>query len=177
MVRVLDVGSGLTPDYRATDAIDMGTKNSSRLKHDEDWHLYGQVIYLGVSKKKIKQLQEYRDKNINFIWHVNYNNQLPYPDKTFDLVVSHASLASPSLSEPNAFREVYRVLKRGGKIEIGSSSLPKEWVNYITQNMKNVGFKKIQLKKRIIDTRLFTHEIKGVYKAKGFKNDVIYGVK
>ena len=99
-----------------------------------------------MAETKIKELQNYRDNHINQMWGINYNIRLPYPDNKFDLVVSHSSLAV--FGEPKAYREVYRVLKKGGIIEVRGAALPKDRIDRITKNLTNAHFTNIQLSKQ-----------------------------
>ena len=169
--RVLDLGSGLNPDYRATDMVDYQKENAKVLIHEEKNHFKFQIRPLGMSESRIKELQNYRDTHINAKWGVNYNARLPYPDNTFDIIVSHASLAA--FGELKAYKEAYRVLKRDGIIEVAASELPRDWIDRITKHLKDARFAEIKISKKRQDKRLFLHNLED----KRFKDDVIYAKK
>ena len=170
MSRILDIGSGLMPDYRATDAIDYQTRSSSNIKQNEQFHINGQILHLGVSKNRVNYLKKYRDSNIHFKWNVDFNSYLPYADNTFNKIVSHSSIIA--FGKISAYKEIYRVLKHGVSVEIRSASgVSDNLINKTISVMKKVGFKKIKVLKNIKDTRLFAHE------TNYFRNDCVYGIK
>jgi len=166
-MKVLDMGSSLNPDIRATDAVEYDT-NKRYLKKEEGYCI-SQALDLGLTKDDIKKLQSHRNRNIKIIFGINYNDRVPYRNNTFDLVVSHASMAM--LGEIYAYKEAYRVLKRGGILEVGAAHLSDYDTGRVINHMTKSGFEIIAHKQKIQDTRLFFSNLKRM------KNDVIYGVK
>lgn len=87
--RVLDVGAGISPDVRATHAIDLR-------KPDETF-----------SGLKYQYGYDFNKETTN----------MPYSDNYFDIVVSYGALGRNFWSQ-NIFSEIYRVLRPGGHFEL-----------------------------------------------------------
>lgn len=90
---VLDLGAGMHPDYRATHAIDL-------VKPEKTF------------------------KGLKYKWGYNFNKEttnLPYKDNSFDVVVSIGSLGR-NFESRNIYKEIYRVLKPGGRLEFNPDS-------------------------------------------------------
>lgn len=87
--KVLDIGAGISPDVRATHAIDLE-------KPDETF-----------SNLKYQWGYDFNKETTD----------LPYPDNYFNVVVSYGALGRNFWSK-NIFRESYRVLKLGGHFEL-----------------------------------------------------------
>ncbi|MEM3526459.1 MAG: class I SAM-dependent methyltransferase, partial [Candidatus Jordarchaeaceae archaeon] len=66
--------------------------------------------------------------------------ELPFPDNTFDLVAAHEVLDSIVVGRDKVLREIYRVLKKGGKF-VFSTSLPKY---LLIRKCSKLGFKNFQ---------------------------------
>lgn len=84
--------------------------------------LDGDARILEIAQKKAEQA------GVNGIsWEEGFAFELPYPDSTFDLVVS--SLMTHHLTLENkrrTFREVHRVLKPGGRFFIADFGVPRD---------------------------------------------------
>lgn len=88
----------------------------------------------------IKNHEFNNDTSVNYI--AGSAENLPFEDKTFDSVV--ATLIFCSVGDPDkALKEVYRVLKPGGKIYFIEHVLPEEAVYRNTVNTLNSTWKKI----------------------------------
>ena len=91
--KVLDIGAGDNPDLRATHAIDL-TK------------------------------PERTYKNLNYKWGYDFNKEsinLPYKGNIFDVVVSYGGLGR-NFESAKIYKEIYRVLRPGGRLEFNPSS-------------------------------------------------------
>jgi SAM-dependent methyltransferase len=166
-MKVLDMGSGILPDKRATDGVEYS--NDKVFLKQEEKSAISQAVDYGIPLQTISQLRKYRDTHIKIIFGINYNRRLPYADNTFDLVTSMASVAA--FGTITAYTEAYRVLKHNGILEISGARLPKAWVPQISKLMKQSGFKKIHLKTKLQDTGLFRVGLTI------FKKDTVYGEK
>lgn len=108
--KVLDVGAGDNPDYRATHSIDL-----------------------------MKPQDRY--KGLNCKWGYDFNKEstnLPYPDNSFHVVVSYGGLGR-NFESKNICKEIYRVLKSGGRFEFNPDS--ENSVKWI----KDAGFKNLHM--------------------------------
>lgn len=109
---VLDIGAGSHPDYRATHAIDL-VKPEIRVK--------------GLRNK----------------WGYDFNSEttnLPYKDNSFHVVVSYGGLGR-NFESKNICKEIYRVLKSGGRFEFNPDSKKSlKW-------LKEAGLKKLHMEK------------------------------
>lgn len=66
--------------------------------------------------------------------------KLPFPDNTFDLVAAHEVLDSIVVGRDKILKEIYRVIKRGGKF-VFSTALSKY---ILIRKCAKIGFKKFQ---------------------------------
>jgi len=102
---VLDMGAGDAPDARATHAIDLATPR----------HKFSSIQY--------KTGYDLQKSSI----------QLPYTSNLFDRVVSYGALGF-NFETRNIYKEIYRILIPGGKLEVSRPS------NNTNQYMKDAGF-------------------------------------
>lgn len=102
---VLDMGAGSAPDERATHAIDLATPSNK---------------FPSIQYKTGYDLQK-------------SSIQLPYTSNLFDRVVSYGALGY-NFETRNIYKEIYRILIPGGKLEV---SRPSKNTN---QYMKDAGF-------------------------------------
>lgn len=108
--KVLDIGAGDHPDYRATHAIDL-------VKPDR------------------------RFKGLKYKWGYDFNKEstnLPYLDNSFKVVVSIGGLGR-NFESKNIYKEIYRVLKPGGRFEFNPDSKRS------TSLLKKAGFKNLHM--------------------------------
>ena len=106
--KVLDIGAGDDPDFRATHAIDL-------VKPDETY------------------------KNLSYKWGYDFSKEstnLPYGDNSFDVVVSYGALGR-NFESANIYKEIYRVLKRGGRFEFN-----EPWSTNSISLLRRAGFGK-----------------------------------
>ena len=107
---VLDWGAGINPDIRATDAIDRSSGDNLQRK------IAREVKDFNLTKDEAKKLKN-KIKNVRYIWGINANETpLSYPSNSFDRVVSSGGINA--WGNIFAYREVFRILKPEGKIEV-----------------------------------------------------------
>ena len=91
--KVLDIGAGRGPDFRATHAIDLSNPRKTF-------------------------------QNLDYKWGYDFNKEttsLPYSSNSFDVVVSYGALGK-NFESANIYKEIYRVLKPGGRLELNHAS-------------------------------------------------------
>lgn len=91
--KVLDIGAGIGPDFRATHAIDLRNP--------------GETF-----------------QNLDYKWGYDFNKEstnLPYGNNSFDVVVSYGALGM-NFESAKIYKEIYRVLKPGGRLELNHTS-------------------------------------------------------
>jgi len=117
--QVLDIGAGISPDTRATHAIDLQ-------KPDISW--------IDIQYKSGVDLNK---------------DTLPYRNNQFHRVISYAGLGM-NFGTSKTFREVYRILKKNGIIEIGIGNGYEKNIEPIKNELKNSGFTIIRTQKRTL---------------------------
>jgi len=120
--KVLDVGAGFTVDSRATHAID---KFHSPKGGGSDI----------PSKGSISDV-EYYPKDVDVV-----KEGLPYSSGEFDLVVSYGSFGW-NFGNIKTAKELRRVLKVGGLVELGVS---KDNLSWVLDTLRKAGFRDIQV--------------------------------
>lgn len=125
---VLDVGAGPSVDPRATHAVDLQAPmwlNKAPPPTSVDY--YPHPVNLGGSRY--------------FMWgrEVRPYEPLPYEPNVFDGVVSYAALGVEFANE-HAYEEVLRVLKPGGRVELGIPSEFEEKVSPALAALKQAGY-------------------------------------
>lgn len=106
--KVLDIGSGLGVDSFIA-AHYVGTE--------------GKVIGIDISKKEVihaAQRAEQRKANCMFVW--ADMEKLPLPDNELDVVISNGAFCLAPNKE-KALKEIYRVLRPGGRVAIWMSTI------------------------------------------------------
>lgn len=118
MKEVLDVGAGRFVSPGATRAIDPLKKYVLRTQKTK-----GDIV-------KPKSLHEYRQASAE---------KMPYPDNFFTKVVSRWALGF-CIHRRKAYREIVRVLKPGGRIEVRLLWKDRRFKKNLLLRLKEVGF-------------------------------------
>jgi len=117
MMEVLDVGAGRYPAPGATRAIDK----------DKSWILATQFSLGEVQRPP--SLCEYKEARAE---------RIPYPDGFFGKVISRWALG-PRIFSRRAYREIARVLKPGGRVEIKLLWKDRRFKRRIVERLAEVG--------------------------------------
>ena len=72
------------------------------------------ILHLEMAEQSKSNLKQYQVKNYDV--KVAGVESIPYPNNTFDVVISNGVLNLSPLKE-KSFREIYRVLKPGGRFQ------------------------------------------------------------
>ena len=92
-----------------------------------------------------KEHFEQRLKQMDYRFNFNYNTlKLPWPNNSFKIVYSHASLGG--YGKLSAYKEAYRVLKHGGKLQFDMKGT-KKMVENKMKMLHDIGFKSIRIVK------------------------------
>ena len=136
----LDVGAGKYPVSRVTRAVDITIPDPT----------------VKVERKS-STLKEYKQADVT--------KGIPYGDKSFDKVISRWALGVKILGR-KAYKELARVLKPKGKVEVRVLKDDKKYMDEIVKNLQGVG---------ITIDRIDEHTYKG--KKKDTVEYVIHGAK
>lgn len=100
------------------------------LKSNSDKNL--KVYGIDLSEVDIKKA---RNLIPNGVFEITDNSSIPFPDKTFDVVIS--SLTLHHMSNPvNSFKEIERVVKNGGVIYLIDIVAENKFFNFILKHIK-----------------------------------------
>jgi SAM-dependent methyltransferase len=133
---ILDMGAANIPYPYATHAVDLVSKHGALT---DEFNAKNDYYNGEITKQRFENMLKYIDYKFNF----NYNTQkLPWQNNYFDLIFSNGSIGK--YGKENAFKEAYRVLKRGGKLKftVGDTM---EKLHKKGQMMADIGFIKIHL--------------------------------
>jgi ubiquinone/menaquinone biosynthesis C-methylase UbiE len=118
------MGPSANPDIRATDAVDYDDKKGVArygkmvIKPEYKWE---------VREGKLKLPKPQTNNKIKILYNINYMKDiLPYSDNSIDVIVSYHSLNTLNNISNNT-KEIYRILKPGGHIDIGFD-MPKNYI-------------------------------------------------
>ncbi len=96
----------------------------------------GKVIGVDMTPEMVSRARENAKKtgakNVEF--RLGEIENLPAPDNSVDVVISNCVI-NLSADKPRTFQEVYRVLKKGGKIAISDIALTRELPNKIRESI------------------------------------------
>ena len=94
------------------------------------------LVGLDNDKNALKEAKQNLNKNIKFV--LNNSEKLPFKDKSFDKVVA-SEVLEHIYDDQAAIKEVFRILKKGGKFVISTPSInyPFFWdpINWILQRL------------------------------------------
>lgn len=92
-----------------------------------------EVFGLDADPEMLKMAHIKRDQaKLNITFDVGFTNELPYPDSSFDRVLSSIMIHHLKTSDKEkTAREVYRVLKPGGQLHIIDFGKPHTWYGKI----------------------------------------------
>jgi SAM-dependent methyltransferase len=148
---VLDMGAGINPHPKATHAVDVSYRPKN-IKHAVETY--------GSGLTTVKKLEN-KLKSVDYKFNFNYNMQkLPWPSNHFDMIYSNGSLGANGKSF--AYKEIYRVLKHGGKLSFGQVGDTIEKIEKIIHTLKEIGFVKV----RVVDFGSYMY--KGVKRYTGW---------
>jgi SAM-dependent methyltransferase len=168
--RILDIGAGANPYIDATDAVDRLTPKA--IKKEKDGFFEKSYFYKrkyckerGYCKKPITTRPKLKNK-INYLYNINFNqDKLPYDDNSIDVIVSYHSLQA--FGGRHAIKEVYRILKPGGHVDIGWFASGNEKVRGKTSEeeikrnllaLPKYGFKNIKVFRNAKDNSLYHYQ-------------------
>jgi SAM-dependent methyltransferase len=130
--RILDMGAANIPHPISTHAVDSGSKKitlSCNFSNKNDY------VNGYITKPTFERMLERMDYRFNF----NYNTtKLPWPDNFFDVVYSNGSIGR--YGKPYAYKEAYRVLKRGGRLDFSTGGT-KERIQKLFDMLQGIGYK------------------------------------
>ena len=132
----LELGASAVPNSRATHAIDRDSKKKTIHMADT---LYRE------ERETTKEQFERRLQSMDYKFGFNYNTKkFPWPNNSFKIVYSRASLGNYG-NPSHAFKESYRVLKRGGKLIFDMNGTKEELLR-IKSKLVNIGFVEISIR-------------------------------
>ncbi len=116
--KILDLGSGSGMDSFLA-AFKVGEK--------------GIIVGLDMTKEQLEKANKLKEKlgmkNIEFV--EGYIESLPFPDESFDVVISNGVI-NLSTEKEKIFQEIRRVLKKGGRMAISDILTEKQLTENIT---------------------------------------------
>ena len=165
--RILDIGAGANPDIDATDAIDLANEREIARERNDFFDV--QYEQKRQYCKRDGYCQEFPlDKphlknKIKFLYNIDYNkDKLPYPNNSIDYIISNNSLQA--YSNPHTLKEIHRILKPGGYIDIGwtagwtSTQRTKNHIKELQYGLSKNGFKNIKFFKDIKSNTLYQYQ-------------------
>lgn len=133
----LDMGARANPHPYATDATEVGPRRwvNQQVREEETEGRMNLDLFRNRLKKDLKYHFEF-----------DYNRRkLPYPDNHFEVVYSRGSMTYAATQ--HAYKEVYRVLKHGGKLILDTGASERSITKTI-DTLKKYGFKNVTFKQR-----------------------------
>ncbi len=96
----------------------------------------GKIIGVDMTPEMVEKARENAEKSgvKNIEFRLGEIEHLPLADNSVDVVISNCVI-NLSADKPKVFREVYRVLKPGGRIAISDIALTKELPQKVRQNI------------------------------------------
>jgi phosphatidylethanolamine/phosphatidyl-N-methylethanolamine N-methyltransferase len=104
--------------------LEIGVGNGAHFKYYNTHEITG----VDTSRKMLDQAHKHRKDNIQ-LFHMN-GETLLFPDEAFDYVILSHVIAVVGDPE-KLLKEVYRVLKPGGKVFILNHFTPDNWLKYV----------------------------------------------
>jgi SAM-dependent methyltransferase len=98
----------------------------------------GKVVGVDLTKEMVDKaranLESMQIKNYE-IYHIS-SEQLPFADNSFDVVISNGVI-NLSPDKPRIFAEIYRVLKKGGRLQFADIILEKELPSHLMASVES----------------------------------------
>jgi ubiquinone/menaquinone biosynthesis C-methylase UbiE len=133
----LELGASAIPHSKTTHAVDRASKSKTIKESDT---LYRE------EKLTTKEKFERRLKAMDYKFGFNYNTQkFPWPNNSFKVVYSKASLGNYDGNISHALKESYRVLKSGGILKF-DVILSKPNLEKLKRALSTVGFINIRFR-------------------------------
>jgi len=169
--RILDIGAGGNPDIRATDAIDrLKSKSIERERREffEKGYFYKKKFCKerGYCKEPPKTRPKLNNKT-KYLYNINFNqDKLPYDDNSIDIIISYHAISA--FGGKHAIKEIYRILKPGGHVDIGwfnnknndkfRGKIMKSGLNFIYLHYQNMVFKHVKVFRNTKNNSLYDYQ-------------------
>ena len=116
--------------------LDIGC-GSGIIANDVSFYTNSKVYGINIDNKQLQQAREFAKKNKtkNEFIYQDFNNKYEFPDNYFDAIYSVQALCS-FIHNLDVFKELYRILKPGGKVYIQDALLLDAFDKNDTHHMK-----------------------------------------
>jgi SAM-dependent methyltransferase len=138
---VLDLGAGGNPDCEATHCVDARNKTYIEGTIRKVAGIFKSATWPKKKEEGIQVIEEEiipRIHDMDYKYNVDFNKKLPYPDKSFNKIVSHNSLAGNRPENIETYKNVRKLLKPGGYIVLAHGDAGV--IEQTREPLKQVGF-------------------------------------